>query len=613
MIKYKGGTSYANEIWTAGTYYLTASFEPVNKDLTFDTTDGDIIIKANSKSILIDGTSNLFRIGSHRVIFTSINDDSVGEKIPGSTGIPARTDNALYFIGAGSLCTGNTIEIINTEMHFCSNQYGIVFLYHLNNLNVLTIDGLALYNCTVTTSGRCLIGHADDSFSVVATVSVKNVSVDQSNYVTSTGSSIISFVGIHASSEYRGIHVTLNNAFPCTAALRVGLRLGLGETVPIENILLVGTPTTGPLLRIVEQDNGTYIGPNTVALTYVILFGTSSATNGGLTFTGLYSPTANLSIRNSIFTGFTAPGNGYNAAIQLGGDVVLTENNNGFYNNHVNIAGRSIDASDITTDPDLGSLPPEVVMNSACPFPDGYLVLALTTYEERGDETFNASGFDEAVYTGTGKRYAGGEYTTPGIMYLVEPEAQSEILGAPTFVREPNWLYGVNLRYQFATAISLNRRATEQRRSLRNLPLRRTSFVVSGFSNKVEFENFVEQYRNQYVNIPIFSEPLSPTNIGSILGLGILTIREDCEERTNLFRYAAYVIIVDIRKQVSSELVKLDLAVGNQLILGETIAGSFVGEYTVVYPSLFSMIELYRVRDITDSVENVELTFREVR
>jgi hypothetical protein len=395
--------------------------------------------------------------------------------------------------------------------------------------------------------------------------------------------------------------------------MRVGLRLGMGEAVPLENILLVGTPTAGPLLRIVEQNAGTYIGPNTVTIDYGMFVGAASASNGGISFTGLYSVLANLVIRNSILTGFTAPGNGSNAAIQLAADVVLTENNNGFYNNYADIAGRTIDPSDFTTDPGIGALPPEIVIDAACPFPDGYSVRALSTYEERGDETFDASGFDETVYTGTGRRYAGGDYTTPGIMYLVDPLPQSEILGAPLFVREPNWLYEVGLSYLFTTVISLNRRATEQRRSLHNTALRKQSFVISGFENKVEFENFIEQYRNKYINIPIFSEPLTPTNTGSLTGLNQLTLREQCSDRTNLAVFTDYVILVDIRGQIDAEMLPLDLTIGQQLLLGGTIAGAFTGEHTVVYPALYAMIDSYRVDDVTDKVGNVELSVLEVR
>jgi hypothetical protein len=89
----------SNTTWTSGnTYFLSSSIEIINSTLTIE--DG-VVVKFSSDCSIVssDGTLNVNGQSTSQVIFTSMNDDSVGEIIAGSTGNPAPNDWTTIDIG----------------------------------------------------------------------------------------------------------------------------------------------------------------------------------------------------------------------------------------------------------------------------------------------------------------------------------------------------------------------------------------------------------------------------------------------------------------------------------------------------------------------------------
>ncbi len=75
--------------WTSGNTYFVANWIDIMNDNTLTIEDGVVVKFGNSVGITTDwGTLNLAGQSSSHVIFTSMNDNSVGETIAGSTGTP---------------------------------------------------------------------------------------------------------------------------------------------------------------------------------------------------------------------------------------------------------------------------------------------------------------------------------------------------------------------------------------------------------------------------------------------------------------------------------------------------------------------------------------------
>jgi hypothetical protein len=98
------------------------------------------------------------------------------------------------------------------------------------------------------------------------------------------------------------------------------------------------------------------------------------------------------------------------------GTVTFSHTYNDYWNNTSNCS-EALHGTEITTNPSLGNLPTGCVIDTAtCNRPDGY---AISGYDMNGSDTFDNLGIDEAVYTGSGYRYAGTKNIQMGPEYAL--------------------------------------------------------------------------------------------------------------------------------------------------------------------------------------------------
>ena len=76
--------------WTAGTYYVSNHI--TIQDNTTLTIEPGCVIKFATKELIIYGTLNAIGTSGSNIVFTSMNDNSVGDIIAGSTGAPLKGD-----------------------------------------------------------------------------------------------------------------------------------------------------------------------------------------------------------------------------------------------------------------------------------------------------------------------------------------------------------------------------------------------------------------------------------------------------------------------------------------------------------------------------------------
>lgn len=613
----KGGNLSADETWTAGTYLLSNYVCTNTHTLTIDPTAGDVIIKCNNYGLYLTGLwAEIICIASskYKIYLTSYNDDTVGEILPGSTGLPQRTDNTNQAISFGS-SNGTYLTIRNMEIRYFHTAQGIVIhdtVLSTNNMDI-DIDGLILKNCSATAANSVLIGDPRAGLSGCEAFKLKNIKIDNTNYVTQLTSSIIRTPLMTTTPDLtlENIYIEPLDAYRIHSLIYIYfMQLG---TIVIKNIFLYGYCCDSQL-RITDHALATN---ETFDISYIQAL-CKWGGQQGIKLVSL-NGSHNFNIRNSIFKDFDNSANTLASGIYYDTTVnSLQDNHCGFFNNYFNkykVGTGSIPISpdSFEADPELGDLPPDIEIAEDCVFPDGYARTNLDDYEENGDESFDTSGYDEATHTGTGKYYTGSDMTTPGIMYKVDPEGSPEISSTDFFSREPDWNYPVSLEYGFETSLYLNHHFTEQRRPLRDNPVRAISYTISDFSCKQEVENFINRFRNSYLNTPLFTEPLRVNMSGSLLGINSFILHEDIDYRFNALRFTDRVIFIDIQGIVSSVMMDVALMAGNSLITTSTLVAAFQAETTIIYPALLSVLDDVSYQDLTDDKIAVDVTFKGAR
>ncbi|MBU0475672.1 MAG: T9SS type A sorting domain-containing protein [Bacteroidetes bacterium] len=113
-----------NTTWTAGTYYISTSID-VNSGIFLTINPGVIVKFAHGTRIYVPGTidANGSDLSSNYVVFTSIDDNTYGETITGSDGVPNPGDwEGIYGYGEGG--HQGTIQLDYTILRYGGNASG---------------------------------------------------------------------------------------------------------------------------------------------------------------------------------------------------------------------------------------------------------------------------------------------------------------------------------------------------------------------------------------------------------------------------------------------------------------------------------------------------------
>jgi hypothetical protein len=618
----KGGALAAPETWTAGTYLLSDDISLGAFDLTLDCANGNIIIKADSHTILVDGIGELFEFNSsntRRVIFTSVNDDLHGEKIAGSTGLPVSADNLHRFIAISSLVASVTLDWC--EFRYCCTLDGTVaFETAGNSTGAWSLRHLFLYNCAQTQVGvptnTFLIGYAE-AFPphYVASFVLQFIYIDRSCSIRYECIGMPGLLAVFGGTIISDIWIDVPTSLYTSGSL---LQVNCDDMdVTLQNIYTRGYSIKG--IQIFSNFGTT----NAIVKSSIFTRSNPSGTGSGYGISCTVNPAGtaiNIEIYNCIFQNYFANvGNYLSIPIGYGLSVVLKEHHNVFFDvGPIHILAQPlvvipIDATDLDgVDPQFGFLPQNVEIDKTdCIFPDGAAVQNIQDLDGSGYDTYAGQILDPTIQTQTGYQHDLTDQMTAGIYYLIELPSAVPQLSAPIFDCEPNWLYGVKLVYGFETDIFISRFQREQRKPVRQHPLREISFILDQFGTRSEAENFLYAYRNENVIVPIFSEPVLIAMTGSLTGLSDILAQSSLAFLYNLQCMTTYAVLIDLSGTIDPELVVVDFCTSAHVFTLNPIVGAFSGESTVLYPALYGYLNSLRINDTTDDKVNVELTFTE--
>lgn len=412
------GTLTGDTVWTAGTYYLSGNVSLSSYNLTLNCSAGNIVIKtAGDKQIVLNGSGDLLSSNTgvnNKVIFTSKNDDAHGEAISGSSGTPVSADQSVPYTTV--TFNGCVFNMAYFEAWYVENIEKGVFCWGDQPLgsfnNNVTIKFLKLKYCKIvdgSSGGTALIGMYRRTG--IGTVILENIEVDDTNSITnSSDESTPSVIAFLRPTIWNMSNLYINALGSMYCMVRVSSSTSGTHTHNFKNFVLkyCGSGPAGTCGIYASISAG---GTLILNMEDIILDGINKSCSG--INVGIAEGTATVNIKNSIFVNWNA---GIDRHVSSG-TLILTENNNGFYNNIID-SDLPLDPSDIVADPQFISAPDNVIINSNdCPIPDGYFIGNLADYEKKGSNTFDNLSIDEAIYSATGYRYAGTDKVTPGVNY----------------------------------------------------------------------------------------------------------------------------------------------------------------------------------------------------
>jgi len=182
------------------------------------------------------------------------------------------------------------------------------------------------------------------------------------------------------------------------------------------------------------------------------------------------------------------------------------------------------------------------------------------------------------------------------------------------FPFSPDWSENIELSYGYFTALEATPRLREQRRPLKTAVTRTQSFMVRMFTkyDSALFENYCKSIHATKMYMPVFSEELQMAGTG-VIGASPYTVTNILTDKYSL-SITSLIGFVDKTGLISPEVQTLTSYNTTNKTLSPAVdpAGSFLKQNTVIYPLFLALIDSYTSRDITDSITEFKLTFKEI-
>ena len=401
----------------AGTYELTVQCNMGAYKLIFDCAAGNIFIKGvGAVGFLANGAGNITHINcttSRKVICTSANDDTRGEVIDKSTGIPAVGDVTRAWIAVSS-STNTVFQLSWSEFYYCTSDTVVVGLSaEITNVNLdVTWQNMKFRYCTISGSGTHggILGSKANTGTIKSYV-ISNISIDATCTLNDTsyhwgmvvvsangaaGSTISNISMVIPSPSHNGGAGGIFAIFPGVITISDGYFSGKFLQAAIPGGIAIYENGIANINSCVFENLGT--GAH---------HGMSVYATGG----------ANQVTCNNCIA-INCDGAGAYGFYRFGG-FLPTLNNCGAYNCTTR-TNFPTDNNAIVNNPQLGNLPSGCVINTdLCPFSNGLAVTNLLDYERKGYGTYATSVVDSNVYSATGKKYNNTDTMTPGLLYAL--------------------------------------------------------------------------------------------------------------------------------------------------------------------------------------------------
>ena len=112
------------------------------------------------------------------------------------------------------------------------------------------------------------------------------------------------------------------------------------------------------------------------------------------------------------------------------------------------------------------------------------------------------------------------------------------------------------------------------------------------------------------VGIPVYSEPLIPTN-ANLTGLTTIDFDVNLDDYWNLQR-VTHILIRKISDYKVGELKTIQSKTASSISITISVLGDYPRGDAVVYPCVFGIIENHNITNVTDLINEVTIEYREI-
>ncbi len=174
-----------------------------------------------------------------------------------------------------------------------------------------------------------------------------------------------------------------------------------------------------------------------------------------------------------------------------------------------------------------------------------------------------------------------------------------------------NWRDGEKITYEWHTAIYQSKTSHEQRRTLSDYPTRKSNLrLLLNELQAQRFANLMRYARGKFFAVPIYCETMTPQV--NPYGASSIVPNEDIEFYWNLQKYCPYLTIYDYDNAIV-EVKTVSSTSATTIYLEAAVGNNFQAVSTMMMPSYVGMISSVTIGQKTDSVQEVSITFEEVR
>lgn len=213
---------------------------------------------------------------------------------------------------------------------------------------------------------------------------------------------------------------------------------------------------------------------------------------------------------------------------------------------------------------------------------------------------------DLTIYlSGPARQDTDHEFTIGGEVYTTTITGIRVISIAP----EPNWRTGIEVKYEYQTAMYQTSRFVEQRRALVDVPFRASmlEYLMVGAVARKFFHN-LSYGHDKVFGVPIYSELMVPIAVPQ--GDVTITLSTATASMWNLNNLCDYIAVVDHENDMV-EIKEISSIGANSIVCSQDILQDFTVASTRIYPVFFGMVRAATLNQETDGIDSVKLDFME--
>jgi hypothetical protein len=193
----------------------------------------------------------------------------------------------------------------------------------------------------------------------------------------------------------------------------------------------------------------------------------------------------------------------------------------------------------------------------------------------------------------------------------VRPEVEVPLNATRYILFMPDWRKAVSVEYEQMSSVTESDENKEYRVALMSRPLITEKVLISHNEFQARIENWLRLRHGTPFYCPLYVEPVEFSGNGSMVGQTTLSTTTDLSEYWYLNSHARFFFVLDRDEEVG-QVAELSSVGPNQVLLSEQITESMTFERAVGFPAFTGLLKGERMKDITGTLTDFELTLQEI-